>query len=134
MNDLPTAEHARWFADVRTILAIVEVTAGLPLPVISSLRASFYFTAIPRTADARAAVASARDILSDALGLTFAPGTDPTGNHTLEAALPSGLLVVITAKAQHMPGYVDARIAERLAVIQGAADEVLAATQPRSAA
>ena len=134
MHDPTAPEHAGWFEDVFTILRLVQTTIGLPLPVTSATRACFYFLGIPDAEDARKSVDRAQEILSGKLGLTFAPGTDPAGYGTLEAALPSGLLVVIATRTQNMPGYVEARIAERMAAIQAAADEVYARTQPASAA
>ena len=126
----PTPEHAGWFEDVFAILTLVKTTIGLPLPVTSATRACFYFLGIPDAEDARKSVTRAQEILSGKLGLTFMPGTDPAGYDTLEAALPSGLLVVIATRAPRMPGYVEARIAEQLADIHAA----VAAMPSRSAA
>jgi hypothetical protein len=96
--------HAAWFADVRRILATVEVTPGLPLPFISGDRASFYLTGIIHAEDAREAVETAESILGYALGVTFArrPDTADPSRWTLEAFLPGGLAVTITALTRHI--------------------------------
>ena len=102
----PTPEHAGWFDDVFTILRLVQITVGLPLPVTSATRACFYFTAIPHADDARKSVTRAQEILVRELRLTFEPRTalagDDTERYILEAFMPSGLAVDIVAKAGQM--------------------------------
>ena len=99
-------EHAGWFEDVFTILALVKITIGLPLPVTSATRTCFYFTCLPHAEHARDQVSRAREILSGKLGLTFELRTalagDDTTRYILEAFMPSGLAVDIVAKAEHM--------------------------------
>ena len=99
-------EHAGWFEDVFTILRLVKIAAGLPLPVTSATRACFYFLGIPHADDARESVSRAQEILSSELHLTFDLRTAPAGDDTerwiLEAFMPSGLAVDIVAKAEHM--------------------------------
>ena len=101
-----TPDHAGWFRDARTIIAIVEVTPGLPLPVISATSACFYLTVIPHAADTRAAVARAVALLADSADLTFELRTalagDDTERYILEAFMPSGLAVDIVARPEHM--------------------------------
>jgi hypothetical protein len=97
--------HAAWFADVRRILATVEVTPGLPLPFISGDRVSFCFTGIVHAADAREAVETAESILGYALDVAFAvrrPDTADPARWTLEAFLPGGMAVTITALTRHI--------------------------------
>jgi hypothetical protein len=105
MNDPSTNDHARWFADVRRIIDLAEVTPGLPIPFISRDRASFYFTAIAHAGDAREAMTAASTVLSYALGVEFTGRAAPamnTRHYALEALLPSGLLVALVGKAEHM--------------------------------
>jgi hypothetical protein len=101
MND--PQGHAGWFRDVRRILDITEVTPGLPIPFISSDRASYYFTAITRAEDAAEAVRLAETVFAYALGVTFAPPvTEQTGTTRRDlycAILPSGLIVSLVAVA-----------------------------------
>lgn len=108
MSDQTTSGHADWFRDVRRVLDVTEVTPGLPLPFVSSDRATFYFTNIVHAGDAAEAVAAARTILSYALRVTFiirmAVAGDDTGRMVFEALMPSGLAVDIVAKAEHMAG------------------------------
>lgn len=102
MNDLSN-EHSAWFADVRHLVDITEVTPGLPLPSIASTLAAFNFTNITHAPDAAEAVALAETVLSYALGVTFEPKDTPrigtSAHYVLEAFMPSGLRVDIVAKA-----------------------------------
>ena len=106
MHDPTAPEHAGWFEDVFTILRLVQITIGPPLPVTSATRACFYLTVIPHADDARKAVTRTQEILSGNLGLTFVPRTalagDDSTRYILEAFMPSGLAVDIVAKAEHM--------------------------------
>lgn len=101
MND--TNEHAAWFADVRRLIDITEVTPGLPLPSVGSTLAAFNFTHITHARDAAEAVALAETVLSYALGADFRPKDMPrigsSAHYVLEAYMPSGLRVDIVARA-----------------------------------
>lgn len=134
MNDPGT--HAAWFADVRRILDIAEVTPGIPLPFISSDRVSFYFTAITHADDAAEAVSAAETILGYALGVTFDPPEPTEGagipHRAIKAYLPSGLLVALVAKAEHANP--ESYVARRVAAIREAVTETHAAIFSGSAA
>lgn len=122
-------EHAGWFRDVRAVLDFAETATGLPLPFISSDRATFHLTVIKDPAEASAAVNAAVDLLSTALGLTFASRLERGGHARyciLEATMPSGLVVMIMAYAKHVDPATYAR--GRLTVIHGAASEMHAAS------
>ena len=96
-------EHAAWFADVRRLIDITEVTVGLPLPSVGSTLAAFNFTHITHASDARERVALAETILSYALKAEFAPRDVPqigsAAHYVLSAYMPSGLRVDIVARA-----------------------------------
>lgn len=131
MHDPTAPEHAGWFADVRRIIDVTETTPGIPLPFISSDRASFYFTAADDADDAREAIGTAETILGYALGVSFTPGTLQAGVacfRTLEALLPSGLLLSLVVKAEHMApeDYAAGRLAALRTVASQTRDEIYA--------
>ena len=101
--------HAKWFADVRRLLDIVEVTPGLPLPSIARDAATFFFTGITHHDEAASAVACAETILRSAFLVNFAPRvTEAHGvrHDILTAILPSGLmvdLVTLASRAEDPP-------------------------------
>ncbi len=101
-------DHARWFADIRRLLDITEVTPGLPLPRIAPERATFFYVGITHAADARESVRTAEMILGYALGVAFiARRTTPAGSsahYILTAVLPSGLQVDLVGLAEHFDG------------------------------
>ena len=103
MPGTTTPEHAGWFADVRRLIDITEVTPGLPLPSFGSAQAAFHYTDITHAKDARDAVALAETVLSYALRTEFAPRDVPrvgsAAHYILSAYMPSGLRVDIVAKA-----------------------------------
>lgn len=101
----PTAERAARAADLIRIYEITRDTPGLPLPFAGPDRAAFYF--IDREpAAAREAVESAGQVFTRAFGVTFGWHDEqaPNGmNRLFEAELrPSGLKVVLIARAEHM--------------------------------
>jgi hypothetical protein len=101
--------HAGWFADIRRLLDIIEVTPGLPLPYISKDRATFFYTGITHPDEATSAVRCAETILRSAFMTNFAPRvTEAHGvrHDILTAVLPSGLtvdLVTLAARAEKPP-------------------------------
>src|SRR6266496_3613766 len=70
--------RAAWLADVRAILGAVEANPALPYPYISEKTAIFHLF---RSGRPRARLTAAEAALGDALGVTFASGTeaDATG-------------------------------------------------------
>ncbi len=98
--------RAAWLRDVRAVLGAVEAHPGLPLPYISAKTAIFHLFRShgPR---ARQCLAAAEAALGDALGVTFAPGTEADAGGTviyfnLRAVLPSGLELIIKAWADEV--------------------------------
>src|SRR6185437_10973767 len=99
------APHAALFRDFHKIYDLTEITPGLPMPFTGPDRAAFWFTAIAHADEARDAVATAKRIFADALGAVFAwkdVWTENGARRQYDALLPSGLQVVLTAKAEHM--------------------------------
>jgi hypothetical protein len=105
MNDPSPTGHAAWFADVRRIIDITEVTPGLPLPRIAPDRAVYFFIAITHPADAQAAIRDAETILGYALDASFVTRRTRAGStehHILTAILRSGLQVDLVALAEQI--------------------------------
>ena len=101
----PVPEHAGKVREIIRIYQIVAVTAGLPMPITGPDRASFWFSGIVHAEDARSAVRSAQRIFADALGAAWSHHdvwTDNGPRRMYEALLPSGLMIVLTAKTEHM--------------------------------
>lgn len=100
----PTAERAARAADLIRIYEITRDTPGLPLPFSGPDRSAFYF--IDREpGGARQDVETAKQIFTRAFGVTFGWHDEqaPNGmNRLYEAGLPSGLKVVLIARAEHM--------------------------------
>lgn len=95
---------AAWFADVRRVIDLTEVTPGLPLPTISPARATYDYRHVVHAEHAREAVSCAVAVLSYVFGVTFPAeprivthGADGP-QYLLEAALPSGLALVIISR------------------------------------
>ena len=108
MNDPGREAKAR---DFEKIYQITGETAALPLPFAGPDRASFYF--IDRDADAaRRDVETAKRVFAGAFGVTFRWRDLWTGNGTRRqykaTLLPSGLDLVLMAKAAHMQDEDDA--------------------------
>ena len=105
----PTPGHTGWFADIRRLLDVIEITPGLPLPYISKDRAVFFYTGITHPVEATAAARQAETILRSAFLAEFAPRvTEAHGvrHEILTAVLPSGLtvdLVTLAARAEVAP-------------------------------
>ena len=102
--------HGAWFADVRRIHDVAEVTPGLPVPFTGPEFAAFYFTGIKEPQDTRDFLDRAVLVFRDAFGpLEFKPRYTQTGStrrYHLEAQLfPSELTLTLTAKAEHVIGY-----------------------------
>ena len=102
--------HAAWFADVRRIHDVAEVTPRLPLPFTGPDYAAFYFTTIKDPQDTRESLDRAVRVFRDAFGpLEFRPRWTQTGStrrYHLEAQLfPSELTLCLTARAEHVTGY-----------------------------
>lgn len=115
--DTSAPEHAGKIREIIRIYQIVMVTAGLPMPITGPDRASFWFSNIVHAEDARASVATARRIFADAFGAAFSYHDVETDNGTrrmYEALLPCGLMIVLTAKAEHMQDEDDAENAGEL--------------------
>ena len=96
--------HAAWFADIRHLLDVTQVTDGLPLPRIAPDRAVYFFTGCVHPEDAREAVGDAETALADALGVAFVPRRTRYGSadhYVLTAVLESGLQVDLVALAEH---------------------------------
>lgn len=105
MNEPATLQHEPRFRDIHAVYDLVETTRGLPMPVTGPDRAAFWFCTIPHAEEARSAVATAKRAFADAFGAVFAWQDVWTANGTrrqYEALLPSGLAVVLTAKAEQM--------------------------------
>ena len=104
MNDRHDG-NAALFRDFHKIYDLTEITPGLPMPFTGPDRAAIWFTAIAYADEARDAVATAKRIFADALGAVFAwkdVWTENGARRQYDALLPSGLQVVLTAKAEHM--------------------------------
>ena len=103
MND-PSTTHAGYWDEVRSIWNLAQHTPGLPIPVIRSDSASFYFITIPHPDDAAEAVRDAEEILGYAFRVTFAEArTVQAGADRFsvrDAYLPSGLRLAIVARAE----------------------------------
>lgn len=98
-------DHAARAADLIRIYEITRDTPALPLPFAGPDRAAFYF--IDREpGGARQDVETAKQIFIRAFGVTFGWHDEqaPNGmNRLYEAELrPSGLKVVLIARAEHM--------------------------------
>jgi hypothetical protein len=105
ITDTPAPEHAGRFRDIHRIYDLVETTRGLPMPFTGPDRAAFYFHAIAHAEDARSAVAAAKAVFAAELGAVFAWKDVWASNGTrrqYDALLPSGLEIVLTARAEHM--------------------------------
>ena len=100
----PTEDCAAKARDFIRIYEITGVTPALPWPFTGPDRAAFYF--IDRDADeAREAVATAKRIFADAFGAVFGWHDEWTPNgrrRQYKATLPSGLDLVLMAKASQM--------------------------------
>jgi hypothetical protein len=97
-------QRARWCREVRTITVAIEDHA-LPVPRITEVRVTFDIYGEETAVRRRHAAAEAA--LGEALGVTFAGrteklSTDGTEWYLLEAALPSGMILRITALARHV--------------------------------
>ena len=104
MND-PIPEPAGKIREIIRIYQIVQVTCGLPMPITGPDRASFWFVAITHAEDARSAIGTAKQIFADEFGAVFSHHdvwTDNGPRRMYEALLPSGLMIVLTAKTEHM--------------------------------
>jgi hypothetical protein len=104
MHD-PTAPEPGKIAQIIRIYQIVAVTAGLPMPITGPDRASFWFINITHAEDARASIGTAKAIFADAFDAVFASRDVWTENgprRMYEALLPSGLMIVLTARTEHM--------------------------------
>ena len=109
MGTTTTGSRAGYLGDVRRVWDLIEITPGLPVPFISPDRAAFYFTNIVHPEDARQAVADAETVLSYAFGdVPFTHDrieqAGSTRRYVYEALLPSGLVLALTVKAEHVEG------------------------------
>ena len=105
MQDPERPAHAGWFADIRRLLDVIEVTPGLPLPYISKDRVTFFYTGITHPVEATAAARRAETILRSAFVANFAlRHTEAHGvrHDILTAVLPSGLTVDLVTLAAHV--------------------------------
>ena len=104
MND-PTPDAAAKIRDIHLIYDLVSAGHGLPMPVTGPDRSSFWFVRIVHAEDARSSVATARQVFADTFGAVFAwrdVWTENGPRRMYEALLPSGLMIVLTAKTEHM--------------------------------
>lgn len=107
MNDPDRAGKIR---DIIRIYEIAGVTPGLPMPFTGPDRAAFYFID-SRPDAAREAVAMARRVFADAFGAVFGYQdiwTESGARRQYKATLPSGLDIVLMAKAEQMQDEDDA--------------------------
>lgn len=108
-----TEGHEAWFRDVRTVHITAEHARGcLPLPFTGPDHAAFYYINVARPEDTRdmldKAVRIFRDAYRDTYPLRFGDRYTQTGStrrYHVEAMLPSGLTLTLTAKAEHMDGF-----------------------------
>ena len=104
MND-PTTDVAAKIRDIHLIYNLVGDGHGLPMPITGPDRSSFWFVHIVHAEDARNAVADAKRLFAGTLGAVFAHHdiwTENGARRMYEALLPSGLTIVLTARAEHM--------------------------------
>lgn len=102
----PDGSHTQWFADMRHILSIAEVTPGLPLPSSCATRCSFSFTLVKHGTDAAGLADAAMKVFAYGLRITFAPRLAQAGDGTsrtiFEGFMPSGFAVDIVARSEHV--------------------------------
>lgn len=103
---MTAGQHPDWYSDVRRVLDAAEDARTLPRPFIGPDRAVFYLERIPHAEGTRAALERVRDVLRDALGVTFSSRRETTGStrhYILEALMPGGLVVAVVTNGRHIP-------------------------------